>query len=109
MDERDLASAIEQSERTMTPEGRALLVEAIFDAFRSRGESSEDAAEGAGTSVDAIARGEQPAMHALIEYARSNTGLLKEAATALIERQPAVITQLAPQLADGIARRLSQT
>lgn len=108
MEERDLAFAIEQSERTLTPGGRVLLVEAIFDAFRARGESSEDAAEGAGTSIDAIARGDRDAMQALIQYARTNTGLLKEAATALIEREPRVVSQLAPQLADGIAERLSQ-
>ena len=108
MNERDLASAIEQSQRAMTPGGRALLVEAIFDAFRARGESSEDAAEGAGTSLSAIEGGEAQAMHALIEYARTNTGLLKEAATALIERQPSVVAQLSPELANGIAQRLKQ-
>ncbi|HEV3155000.1 MAG TPA: hypothetical protein VGZ02_14420 [Candidatus Baltobacteraceae bacterium] len=108
MDERELASAIEQSERTMSPGGRTLLVEAIFDAFRARGESSEDAAEGAGTSLGAIELGEPQAMRALIEYARTNTGLLKEAAIALIEREPPVVSQLSPQLANGIAQRLLQ-
>ena len=47
MDEADVALALEQSERMMSAAGRALLVEAIFDAFRARGESSDDAAEGA--------------------------------------------------------------
>ena len=108
MDERDLASAIEQSERTMTADGRTLLVEAVFDAFRSRGESSEDAAEGAGTSLDAIARRDHQAMRSLIQYAATNPGLLKEAATALIEREPQVVSQLAPQIANGIAARLSK-
>ncbi len=106
MDENDLASAIEQSERAMTPQGRALLVESIFHAFRARGESSEDAAEGAGTALDAISRGEPAAIAALIAYCRTNAGLLKEAATALVEREPQLIAQLSPALADGIAERL---
>jgi len=106
MDERDLAAAMEQSAQTMVRESRTLLVEAIFDAFRARGESSEDAAEGAGASLDAIARTDSTAVGALIAYARSNAGLLKEAATALIEQHPDVLSQLSPQLSDGIARRL---
>ena len=105
MDERDLAVAIEQSERTMSPQGRALLVEAMFDAFRQRGESSEDAAEAAGTTLDAIARDES-AIQALLTYARSNPGLLKEAAIVLIEQHPEMVVQLAPPIADGIAQRL---
>ena len=106
MDERDLAAAIEQSERTMSPHGRSLLVEAIFDAFRQRGESSEDVVEAAGTALEAAVRGDESAVRALLAYARSNAGLLKEAATVLIERSPAVVSELAPVLADGIARRL---
>lgn len=106
MDERDLAAAIEQSERSMTAAGRSLLVEAIFDAFRQRGESSEDAAEGAGATLEAICGGEESAVSALLAYARQNSGLLKEAATGLIEREPHVVAQLSPALADGIAARL---
>jgi|SRR5579884_248241 len=105
MDEHDLSAAIDQSERTMSPHGRALFVEAIFDAFRQRGESSEDAAEAAGTTLDAIARDES-AIQALLSYAKSNPGLLKEAAIVLIERHPDMVSQLAPQIADGIAQRL---
>jgi hypothetical protein len=105
MDEHDLAAAVEQSERTMSPPSRALLVEAIFDAFRQRGESSEDAAEAAGTTLDAIARDES-AVQALLRYANSNPGLLKEAAIVLVERHPDIVSQLAPAIADGIARRL---
>jgi hypothetical protein len=108
MDERDLASAIEQSERTMTPDGRTLLVEAIFDAFRQRGESSEDAAEAAGTTLDAISSGDRSAVGSLITYARDNPGLLKEAASGLIERAPHVTEQLSPQITSGIKARLNK-
>lgn len=105
MDERDLAVALEQSERTMSPDGRTLFVEAIFDAFRQRGESSEDAAEAAGTTLDAIMRDES-SLHALLTYAKSNPGLLKEAAAVLIEQHPEMVSQLSPAIADGIAQRL---
>lgn len=106
MDDRDLAAAIEQSERTMSAEKRSLLVESIFDAFRRRGESSQDAAEGAGTTVDAIVRAETSAIALLLAYARSNAGLLKEATLEFIEREPAVVGQFPPTMSEGIARRL---
>lgn len=106
MDERDLAQAIEHSASMMSADGRTLLVEAIFDAFRARGESSQDAAEGAGASLEAINQGEQRGLSSLIAYARANPGLLKEATTALIEQQPQVLSQLAPELSNGIAQRL---
>ncbi len=106
MDERELASAIEQSERTMSGGGRALLVEAVFDAFRQRGESSEDAAEGAGTTLDAISRSDGEAVQQLLSYARANPGLLKEAAIGLVERDPSILEQLSPQITGGIAQRL---
>jgi hypothetical protein len=106
MDERDLAAAMEQSERTMSDAGRAQMVEAIFDAFRHRGESSEDVAEATGTPLEAMTRGEHSAVRSLLTYAGTNPGLLKDAAAALIERSPAIVDELAPQITDGIARRL---
>lgn len=108
MDEAGVAQAIEQSARTMNAGGRTLLVEAIFDAFRARGESSEDAAEGAGTTIDEIASGNSAAVRALLEYARSNAGLLKDAAIVLIEQHPDIVSQLSPDLANGIAARLAE-
>jgi hypothetical protein len=89
----------------MSPAGRALFVEAIFDAFRHRGESSEDAAEAAGTTLDAIAR-DDSGIQALFTYAKSNPGLLKEAAILLIEQHPEMVSQLAPPISNGIAQRL---
>lgn len=106
MDEQDLASAIERSERAMTADGRTLLVEAIFDAFRQRGESSEDAAEEAGTMLDAISRNEPDAVRKLLAYARANPGLLKEAAIGLVEREPAVLSQFPAEITSGIHQRL---
>jgi hypothetical protein len=106
MDEGNLASSIERSEQTMTSQGRGLLVEAIFDAFRQRGESSEDAAEGAGTTLEAIGRYDSDAVRKLLAYARANPGLLKEAAVGLIEREPDMLAQLSPEIAGGVRERL---
>jgi hypothetical protein len=108
MDEHELASAIEQSERAMSADARALLVEAVFDAFRQRGESSEDAAEGAGTTLDAISHSDGEDVQKLLAYARANAGLLKEAAIGLVERDPAILEQLSPQISGGVAARLNE-
>lgn len=108
MDEHALASAIEQGERTMSASARTLLVEAIFDAFRQRGESSEDAAEEAGTTLDAIERSERDAVNKLLAYARANPGLLKDATVELVERDPAMLAELSPQIADAVKQRLRE-
>jgi hypothetical protein len=106
MGEEDLACAIEQSERTMSSSARTLLIEAMFDAFRQRGESSEDAAEEAGTSLDAITRGDREAVEKLLVYARSNPGLLKDATVEFVERDPALLTELSPEIANAVKQRL---
>ncbi|MEO6913734.1 MAG: hypothetical protein ABI182_06935 [Candidatus Baltobacteraceae bacterium] len=108
MDEKELFAAIGISEPKMTVDGRSALVESIFDAFHGRGESSEDAAEGAGTTLDAIARNDGFAIACLLNYACQNTGLLKEAATTLVEQYPQFIAELPPALVDGISHRLAQ-
>ncbi|HET7814834.1 MAG TPA: hypothetical protein VFL13_10725 [Candidatus Baltobacteraceae bacterium] len=107
MNESDLNAALEQSEQTMSAHSRALFIEAIFDAFRGRGESSEDAAEAAGTDLASLSNGDESAVRTLIEYAKTNQGLLKEAAVVLIEEHPAIVGELAPALRDGIAAKLS--
>jgi len=106
MDEGELGLAVEEGEHRLSEGSRALFIEAIFDAFRQRGESSEDAAEGAGTTLAALQANHPQAIAALVAYARANRGLLKEATVNLIEREPQIVAQLSPVLADGIARRL---
>jgi len=106
MDEGELGAALAQSERAMPSPVREALVESIFDAFRQRGESSEDVAEGAGTTVDAIASNGAAGMDALLRYARTNAGLLREATTLFIENNPDYVQHLSPSLTEGIARRL---
>lgn len=108
MDEGELGTALAQSERAMPSPVREALVESIFDAFRQRGESSEDVAEGAGTTVDAIASNGTDGMDALLRYARTNAGVLREATTLFIENNPAYVEHLSPVLTEGIARRLQR-
>ena len=106
MDENDLAAAIAQSERAMSPNGRRALVESIFDAFRERGESSQDAVEAAGTTLDAIDAGDSAAFSMLLRYAQQNAGLLKEAVTSFVEGHGEFVGQLSSTLVDGISRKL---
>ena len=106
MDEGELGAQLAQSERAMPPPVREALVESIFDAFRQRGESSEDVAEGAGTTVDTIASNGNGGMDALLKYARTNAGVLREATTIFIENHPAYLQHLSPVLTEGIAKRL---
>jgi hypothetical protein len=109
MDETDLASFYEHELSTMPSDVVHALVEALFTAFRDRGESSEDAAEEAGTTLDALARRETGAPRALLAYARSSPGLLKEATTIFVEQRPDLIATLPAALCDALARRLART
>lgn len=109
MDENELAAAISGHQEMMALDGRCALVESILDAFRHRGESSEDVAEASGAGLDAIQSGDVRAVGVLLQYVRENTGLLKEAATALIEEHPEVLPQLPTTVVDGISARLSTT
>ncbi|MDE2481893.1 MAG: hypothetical protein KGN02_06855 [bacterium] len=108
MDEAELASLLRAALPTMAPVAVAALVRSIFDAFRDRGESSEDAAEGANAALDALEAGDLAAVGALVAYARENTGLLKESMTLYAEQHPSALSALPPALLDGIRERLSQ-
>jgi len=103
----ELASALIAQVTQMHAEGRHALVESVFAAFRDRGESSEDAAEGARVTLGTIERAEPEAIVALITYASENTGLLKEALVFFAERHRLAIDVLPPSLLDGIAARLT--
>ena len=108
MDEADLAAAFSHDLSTMPPEAAAAFVEAMFDAFRDRGESSEDAAEGAGTTIAGIQAREGAALTAFIDYARANSGLLREATTIFVEHHPGLAGALPGVLRSAIAERLTQ-
>jgi hypothetical protein len=109
MDENELAAFYEHELATMPSNVVHALVEALFAAFRDRGESSEDAAEGAGTTLDAITRRETGALRALLAYARGGPDLLKEATIVFVEQRPDLIATLPATLRDALAQRLTRT
>jgi hypothetical protein len=107
MDEAELAAAFSDDLSAMPPDAVAAFVEAMFDAFRDRGESSEDAAEGAGTTIASIQARDGAALAAFVAYARENPGLMKEATTIFVEQHPELAGALPPALRSAIAERLT--
>lgn len=106
MDEADLAALLLGAIATMPRDGVRALVAAVFDAFRDRGESSEDAAEGANAPLAALEAADPHAASALVAYARDNTGVLKEAMTIYAHDHTALMHALPKPFVDGIAQRL---
>ncbi len=109
MDETDLAILYERELAAMPSDAFHAFVEAVFAAFRERGESSEDAAEGAGTTLESIVRRERGAPEALIVYARANPELLRESITLFVQRRPDFVAVLPSALREGLADRLTST
>lgn len=107
MDERNLADEIALHQPAMPAQGRCALVESIFDAFRHRGESSEDVAEAAHAPLEALQRGEVSAVALLLAYVQQNTGILKEAASSLIENDPSMLASLPGTIVQGISAKLA--
>lgn len=106
MDEDELANDVATHQAAMPSDGRKALVESILDAFRGRGESSEDVAEAARAGLEAMQNGDISAVAALLVYVNENTGLLKEAAMTLVERHPEMVAHLPIRVVDGISARL---
>jgi hypothetical protein len=106
MDESDLATVFSRDLSMMPAAAFGAFMEAMFDAFRDRGESSEDAVEGAGTTLAGIERRDGGAVHALMEYARANPGVIKEATTIFVEHHPDFVADLPATLRTAIAERL---
>jgi hypothetical protein len=107
MDETDLATLFSRDLSTMPAAAFGAFMEATFEAFRDRGESSEDAVEGAGTTLAEIERREGDAVRALMEYARSSPGVIKEATTIFVEQHPDFVAVLPPSLRTAIAERIT--
>ncbi|HEX3370074.1 MAG TPA: hypothetical protein VHS56_10910 [Candidatus Cybelea sp.] len=107
MDESDLAVLYARELSSMPRDAYQALIESVFNAFRERGESSEDAAEGAGTTLESIAQREDGAVDALLAYARANPDLLKEATALFVEQRPEHINALPASLRDALAERLA--
>jgi hypothetical protein len=108
MDETDLVVSFEREWSTMPENAGGEFIEGLFEAFRERGESSEDAAEGAGVSLDAIERRDPAAVRALFAYARTSPDLIKEATTIFVERRPDLIEALPSPLRGALAEQLGR-
>jgi hypothetical protein len=106
MDDAALADVLRSGVSTMPQDAVHALVASIFDAFRDRGESSEDAAEGSNAPLDRLEAGDVRAVSALVDYARANPGLLKEALTHYAEEHASQLGALPAPLVDGIAGAL---
>src|SRR6202042_2064929 len=109
MEETDLPAFFQRALATLPPDVVASFVEAVFTAFRERGESSEDAAEGAGTTLDAIAGGDHDPVAALLRYALESPDLLREATTLFVAQRPDSIAALPPAVRDALGERLTRT
>jgi ABC-type transporter Mla subunit MlaD len=106
MNEDDLASLLRSGLGSMPRETTDALLHALFDAFRDRGESSDDVAEAADAPLAAIEAHDPAAFGALLAYARSNTGLLEDALMRLAEEHHDQLGGLPAPLVDGIAAAL---
>lgn len=107
MDEARLASAFARDLPHMPSAPFDAFLEATFDAFRDRGESSEDAVEGAGTTLERLQRRDPAAVAAFLDYARSNAGVLKEAVGLFVEAHPELTDALPADLREAILARLA--
>jgi hypothetical protein len=106
MNDADVASSLQTGLVSMPDDALRALVDSIFQAFRDRGESSEDAAEGAQASLAALIAGEQAATRLLLTYASENSGLLKDAFVLFVERHRELLHALPGALGDGVAEIL---
>jgi ABC-type transporter Mla subunit MlaD len=106
LDDDDLAALLRGGLQSMPPLAIDALVQSILDAFRERGESSEDAAEGAEAPLAAIEARDPAAVGALVSYARANAGLLEDALARFAQDYRDQLADLPAPLVRGIAGAL---
>ena len=106
LDDDDLAALLRGGLQSMPAPAVDALVRSILDAFRERGESSEDAAEGAEASLAAIEARNPAAVGALVGYARANAGLLEDALARFAQDHREQLADLPAPLVNGIAGAL---
>jgi hypothetical protein len=107
MDEADIAASYEREISRMPSDAFTAFIESIFAAFRERGESSEDAAEEAGTTLEHIEQRQNAAADALLRYARSTPYLLKEATVLFIAQRPELIPALPAAVREPLAAHVA--
>jgi hypothetical protein len=106
IDDAELASSLQGGLAAMPTASVQALVTSVIDAFRDRGESSEDAAEGAGAPLAALEAGDVRAAAALIAYASEDRGVLKDALAIFAERHGEQLHALPGAIARALAERL---
>ncbi|MEO9171126.1 MAG: hypothetical protein ABI282_10525 [Candidatus Baltobacteraceae bacterium] len=109
MDEAKLALLVQDGVGTMPLAALRALVASIFDAFRERGESSDDVAEGSHAQLERIEDGDRESIRALVAYASENTALLKEALIVFAQEHGPHVAELPKALTDAISERLQVT
>jgi len=107
MDEDALLRALQEHVSHISDAGRISLADSMLDAFRGRGESSEDVAEACGVHIDSVRAGDAAAFTLLLRYAAENNGLVKEAVASFVETQPERLRELPAVIVDGITARLT--
>ena len=108
-DPNELAGHLTQSLGTMDQGSLQGLGQQLLESFTNHPASTEDAnaaTAAAGVSPAAVASGDQGAIGALLNYAKSNPQVLQSAASAFMQKNPGAIAQLAPGLLQGIMGRL---
>ncbi|MDQ2865377.1 MAG: hypothetical protein M3R51_04070 [Candidatus Eremiobacteraeota bacterium] len=106
MEDADLAAILARGIGAMPRSALHALVASIFDAFRDRGESSDDVAEGSRVPLESIEDCDLTAVAALIAYAAQNTSLLKESLTLFAEGHGDELSSLPKPILDGVSERL---
>lgn len=108
MDPSELAGHLQQSVGTMDQSSLMALGQHLLQqCVGAQGGAASDVAQSAGTTTDAVQSGAPGAISSLIEYCKSNPAVLQAATTALVQRNPEALQQMAPGLISGIMSRLS--
>ncbi len=110
-DPNQLGDHLSQSTQTMDGSSLMALGQQLLQHFTNNGGYSGDgdsAAAAAGTTPDAVASGDPNAVSALIDYAKQNPDVLKNAASSFMQGNPGAIAQMAPGLLQGIMGRLGK-
>jgi hypothetical protein len=108
MDPSELAGHLQQSVGTMDQSSLMALGQHLLQ--QCLGSGTGDAAQvtqSAGTTPAEVSSGSPNAISSLIEYCKSNPGVLQAATTAFAQRNPQALEQMAPGLISGIMSRLT--
>lgn len=109
MDSSQLGDHLTQSLGNMDPSSLAGLGQQLLSSFTNHPAYNGDAntaTQDAGVSQADVAAGDPGAIGALINMAKSNPGVLQQAASSFLGNNPGAIGSLAPGLLQGIMGKL---